>query len=180
VADAAISLALGVGHNPDAIPLMGRTGVSCRYNSPPRIIPQRGNVSKHSVESSNNKHWRVFHKDETGSNFANDSPHFFPKPASLSVKPIAVTGNTDVLTRESPADDINPPPPGLAVKGLHIVPDRERLKDSVSLAGKQDASGIGSKLNSADGAPSKELSAQDASSRPSKKCQLIHLSFVKG
>jgi hypothetical protein len=67
------------------------------------------------------------------------------------------------LAWESPADNIDIPAPLLAVEASHVIPDWERVKDSVALSRKQDASAVGINLNSADGAPSKQLSAQDAS-----------------
>jgi hypothetical protein len=75
---------------------------------------------------------------------------------------------------ESAANDIDASPPRLAVEGLHIVPDWESRQESVALSGEQDSAAVGIKLNSADGAPSKEFASQDASSCSCKKCQLIH------
>jgi hypothetical protein len=74
----------------------------------------------------------------------------------------------DVLAGESATDDIDVAAPRVSVEGLNIVPDWEGFKAPVALSGEEDASGVGINLNSADGAPSKELSTQDASSCPSK------------
>jgi hypothetical protein len=69
--------------------------------------------------------WDVFHDCVLGSYFANDAPKFPPKPASLSVEPCAVPCETDVLARESAAENV-----GLSrvwsvvcVEGLDIVID---------------------------------------------------------
>jgi hypothetical protein len=83
------------------------------------------------------------------------------------------------LAWKSAANDIDVSAPRLAVEGLHIVPDWEPRQESVPLSGKQNSAAVGIKLNSADGAPSKEFASQDASSCSCKKCQLIHnLSFI--
>jgi len=72
------------------------------------------------------------------------------------------------LAGESSADNIDVSAPLSAVETAHVIPDWERLKDSIALPGKQDASAVGIKLNSADGAPSKQLPSQDAASCPCK------------
>jgi hypothetical protein len=94
---------------------------------------------------------------------ANDPGHFGPQSASLPVKSIAFPGNADVLTGEPSADDIDVSAPWLAVEGSDVIPAWEGCEHSVPLPCKQYASRVGSKLNSADGAPSKQVSAQDAS-----------------
>jgi hypothetical protein len=99
---------------------------------------------------------------------ANDPGHFGPQSASFSVEAVTFSGNADILAGEASGDDVNASAPGNAVEGAHIVPDGELGEHSVPLSGKEYAAWVGSKLNSADGAPSKDVSAQDASSCPCK------------
>lgn len=66
----------------DALSQMSRTKGGSGYNIPPQIIPERGNLSKDSVEVGQNKDtWRVFKHCETGSKFANHSEGIGPEPA---------------------------------------------------------------------------------------------------
>jgi len=99
---------------------------------------------------------------------ANDPGHLGPQSASLSVKSVTFSGNADVLAGEASGNDIDVSAPWLPVEGSHVIPDGEWPEHSVPLSGKQDAAWVGSKLNSADGAPSKDMPAQDASSRSCK------------
>jgi hypothetical protein len=153
-----------VGQNPDSFSAVRCAGMVSSQHSPFRIIPHLGQVSNHSSKPARSEHWRVLHEHESRFHLANDSGHFRPEPASLSGDTGPISGDADVLAWKSTSDNVDQPSPRLPVKGPHIVPDWERLKDSVALSCEQDAPGIGSKLNSADGAPPKELSAQDASS----------------
>jgi len=99
---------------------------------------------------------------------ANDPGHLGPQSASLSVEAVSFSGNADVLAGEPSADNVNVSAPWFPVEGSHVIPHRELWEHPVSLPGKQHAPWIGSKLNSADGAPSKQVGSQDASSCPCK------------
>jgi hypothetical protein len=165
---------------------MRSAGVGSSHNSPDRIIPQRGKVAEYSVKPPRSEHWAVLHEREPGLYLANDPGHLGPQSASLSVKSVTLSGNADVLAGEASGNDVNVSPPWLAIERSHIVPHGEGWQHSVPLPGKQDAPWVGSKFNSADGAPSKDVSAQDASSCSCEqgkfthwlKCQLIHLCFL--
>lgn len=63
------SRALGVGKKKeDALAEMSCTNGGSRYNIPPQIIAERGNLSKDSVEVGENKDtWRVFKDCVAGS-----------------------------------------------------------------------------------------------------------------
>jgi hypothetical protein len=138
--------------------------MDCSQHSPSRIIPQRGQVSENTSKPTRSEDWRVLHKHAARSYFADDSGHFHPEPATSAVDSLSFASRADVLAWEATADDIDRAAPGLAVKGPDIVPDREVGQVSVSLAGEQHAAGVGIKLNSATGAPSKEFAPQDAAS----------------
>lgn len=162
------SLAIGVGQNPDAFPLVRCSGMDCSQHTPPRIVPHRGQVPENSPQSPGNKHWGIFHEDEARSHFANDTRHFSLESGPCAVDSGAFSGCTDVLAGKAPSDDVDVSSPWLAVECGDVVPDGEGVKDAVSLSGEEDSPGIGIDFNSASGAPSKEEPSQDASSSPCK------------
>jgi len=47
---------LGVGQNPNPVPLVRSPGVVRSHNTPARIIPQRGKVTEDDGKTSLNKH----------------------------------------------------------------------------------------------------------------------------
>ena len=169
------SSATGVCQNPNSLSLVRCPGIVCAQHSPSRIIPQRGQVAKHSVEASNSKHWRVFHEDESGSYFANDSGKFSPESGAFAVDSCALSGCADVLAREAARDDIHQATPRLAVEGSHVVPDREGFEAAVILAGDEHAPGVGLNFDGADGSPPEEFAPEYAASSACEKCQLIHV-----
>jgi hypothetical protein len=71
--------ALGVGHNPTPVPLVGSANVVRSHNSPSRIIPHFGKVTEDHGKSSLNKQWAVFHEDEARSNFTDNARHLAPQ-----------------------------------------------------------------------------------------------------
>jgi hypothetical protein len=158
----------GVGHDPDAFADVSCSNVRSGKHSPSRIEPHLGQVSENSSEPPRSESWRVLHERERRSYFTNDPGHFQPQSASLSVKSVAGSGNGNVLAREPPADNLHPSAPRLTIEGSHVVPYREGWQQSVALSGKQHSSRVLSKFNSADGAPSKQVSSQDATSCPCK------------
>jgi hypothetical protein len=58
---------------------VGSANVVRSHNSPARIIPHFGKVTKDHGKSSLNKQWAVFHEDEARSNFTDNSRHFGPQ-----------------------------------------------------------------------------------------------------
>lgn len=157
---------------------MRRPGVGSSQHAPSRIEPHRGQVSENTSKPPRSKNWAVLHEDEARSYLANDPRHLSPEAGVLAVDACASAGGTDVRARESAADHVNGAPPGVPVEGADVVPDREAGELSVALAGQENAPAVGIKLDSTDGAPSKETPAQDASSCPCKKCQLIHAALL--
>jgi hypothetical protein len=77
-----------VGNNPDPLPLVIQAGGVCSDNSPPRIVPQRGKVTQHSVESSGNKDGAVFNECVLGLYFANDAGELTPQAAPLALETV--------------------------------------------------------------------------------------------
>jgi len=61
------SFAVGVGHNPDAVPVV-RGAKGCSGNTVPfRVIPERGQITDDDVESAVLQGWDVLHDDVAGS-----------------------------------------------------------------------------------------------------------------
>jgi hypothetical protein len=101
------SFAIGVGHNPYPIPMMLGTNGRCRDAMPFRIEPERGQVSKNSSEPPRKEPWSVLHDNDTGSNFANETGALGPKARAFASKARALSGETDILARETGADGID-------------------------------------------------------------------------
>jgi hypothetical protein len=146
--------------NPDTVSLMMRSGVSSSEHSPSRIIPHRGQVSENTSKPATSEHWAVLHKDVSRLHLANDAGHVRPHSASFAVDTCAFSGRADVLARKAARYDVNNASPWPSVKGLYVIPDRERRQASVILPGNQDARGVCIPLDSAHGAPSKQMSAE--------------------
>jgi hypothetical protein len=158
----------GVGQNPQALSCVWRTKGASGEHTPRRIIPQRGQVTKNSPQSSKSEHWGVFHEDESRLNFANHAPHFSPQSASLSVESRAFSDGADVLTGKSAAHDIRDSSPRSPVEGSDIIPDWEVGQASVALPGEQDFPRIRFDFHGADRLMSEKDSAEDSTTASSK------------
>jgi hypothetical protein len=86
-----------------------------------------------------------------------DSRHVLPHTASLAFDSGALSCGGDVLAGKAARNDINTSSPWVSVKGLNVIPDRERRQASVVLAGNQDACCVGVPFHSAHCSPSKEF-----------------------
>jgi hypothetical protein len=175
-----LSEAFGVGKNPDSLPDVGSAGVGSRYNSPPTVVPQRGQVSENSSEPPRSECWAVFHERKSGSYLANDPRHFGPEAGSLAVQSVPVPGDADVLARKSARNHVNKPSPRSSVKRPNVIPNRERREKSVILSGGKNARSVWLPLNSADRAPSEEVASENASTSAREQSQLIHLNSSFG
>jgi hypothetical protein len=100
------SAAIGVGQNPDPLAKMVRPNGGSRYAAPFRVIPDSGQVPENSVHPETKQAWSVLHERVTWSYLANETREFSPQARSLSVEPGSIAGETDVLTRESSADEV--------------------------------------------------------------------------
>jgi hypothetical protein len=127
------------------------------------------------MESSRSEHWGVFHVDVSGSYLANNSRHVPPHSRSGSFDASASSGCGNVLTGKSSRYDVNTSCPRLSVKGLNVIPNRERRENAVILSGGKYASCVRFPLNSADCAPSEEVTSEYSSTSACEKSQLIHL-----
>ena len=153
---------------------MRRPNVGSSQHCPFAVIPERGQITEDSPKSSSKEGWAVLHEDVAGSNLANDPRHVSPHAGALSVDSCAFAGHADVLARESSRHHVNAASPRSAVKGLNVIPDREGREKAVVLSGGKYACCVGLPLDGADGSPSKQVAAKDASTSACEKSQLIH------
>jgi len=126
--------------------------------------PHAGKVLQDDDKPASTKVRRVLNEDVRRLDLLNDARELSPKTGSLAIEPGARSGAADVLAWEPSADDIDFAVPWLAVERPNVVPDREAIENAVALPGEQYRTAIGIKLDSADGAPAKEDSSQDATS----------------
>ena len=120
-----VSVAHGVGHQPESVSLVRRPDIGSSQHCPPAVIPERGQVTEHASESPSKESWAVFHERESGSNLANDPGHFSPQAGALPVDSGALAGNADVLAREAARNHVNKSAPRPSVKGPNVIPNRE-------------------------------------------------------
>ena len=172
--DRSESAAIGVGNDPDTVSLVRGANVGSSHNSPSRVIPERGKVAKDPSKSSRNESCGVFHEREPWSYLANDPCHVSPQSASWSIDPVSISSEADVLARETSRYDINKASPWLAVKTLHLRPNRESWDGSIVLSLRQNLCAVGITLNGADGSPSEDGSPEYSSTSTREKSQLIH------
>jgi hypothetical protein len=85
-----------------------------------------------------------------------------PHPAALACDACAFSCNADVLAGKAARYDVNNSAPRSSVKGLNVIPNRERRKKAVILSGGKYASCVGFPFNGADGSPSEQLSGKNA------------------
>jgi hypothetical protein len=168
------SVAVGVGHKPEPVPLVRGANVGSSQHSPPRVIPEFGKVAEDSSKPSMNERWGVLHEDESGSYFANHPRHLSPEAGSFFVQAGALSGDADVLAGKPARNHVNTAAPRESVKGANVIPNREGREKSVVLSLGKNACGVGFPLDSADRAPSEEVSSKNAATSACEKSQLIH------
>jgi hypothetical protein len=122
-----------VGENPNALSSMRSANGGRSQHSPFRIIPERGKVAEHAVKSSMSESWRVFHAHKSRSYLAHDASVLAPQSRARAVEAGAGAGDGYVLTGKSPRNHVNKSAPWAAVKGSHVIPDRERGQRAVIL-----------------------------------------------
>jgi hypothetical protein len=153
---------------------MSKTNGVCAQTTPPRIIPQLGQVSENSSKPARSEHWGVFHERESRSYFANDARHVLPHSASLSINPRATAGAANVLARETSRNHVNNASPRLAVKGCHVIPNGERFQVAVVLSRHKNACCVAVPFDGANCSPAEEFAAEYSATSAREKSQLIH------
>jgi hypothetical protein len=153
---------------------MGRASVCCAHNAPFRVIPHFGKVTEDHGKSSLDEQRAVFHEDVSGSYLTDNSRHVLPQAGSLAVDSGSLACCTDVLAGKPSRNHVNTSAPWRSVKGANVIPNRERREKSVILSGGKNSGGVGFSFDGTDGAPTKQVSSENASTSAREKSQLIH------
>jgi len=164
---------VGVRQHPDSFTLVRCPGMDRSEHSPFRIVPHRGQVPENNVKSPRSEYWTVLHEHVSGSYLANDPRHVFPHPGSLPGDACAFPGCANVLAREASRYHVNKAAPWSSVKGLHVIPYRERREKAFILSGGKYSSGIGFPFDGANASPSKEVASEYATT---SACEERHFS----
>lgn len=98
---------IGVGQYPDPFANLGESNGPSGNNSPPSIIPPRGQASENGIQPSIKQRSDVLQDNEAWSQFANKTGDLKEQPAPFSFKPRALSSGADILAGESPADRVN-------------------------------------------------------------------------
>jgi hypothetical protein len=96
----------------------------------------------------------VLGKYVPGSCICHDPSHFRPEVVCI-VR--ARSRRTVGLAGKPARNHVNTAAPRSAVKGSHVIPNRERRENSIILAGGEYARGIGVPLNGAHGSPPEQV-----------------------
>ena len=100
------SSARGVGHDPDAIPLVRSADGGSENKMPLRIIPDRRKAPEDATQSATAKGWDVFDDDPARRDFLNDAEVFEPEAGSIAAEAGATSGDADILAGEAAADEV--------------------------------------------------------------------------
>jgi hypothetical protein len=99
--------ALGVGHDPDAVPSVGRAKGGSGNTVPLTVMPDRSEPPEHFVQSAIAKGDNVFDDRPARADFGDEAEHFEPQAGTGASKAPAASGNTDILAGETAADRVN-------------------------------------------------------------------------
>ena len=100
-------LLCGVGHNPDPIPPVRGTNGARGYTMPLRIVPERSERPEYLIQSARAKGGDIFDEDVARLERVDRFGVLEPEAATFSTESGAFPGETDVLTGESAAQEIN-------------------------------------------------------------------------
>lgn len=110
---ASTSVVVGVGHpgdEPDPLAALRRADVGSGETIPPRIVPERGQISENFSEGTSvadgKQPWDVFQHDVRGSKLAQNSSELGPEPPLVTLS-TARSRCRPRLARESSSDDID-------------------------------------------------------------------------
>lgn len=146
-------------------------GVCSEYTAL-RIVPQTVKVLEDNVETSCAEVRAVLDERPPRLDFSDDAGELSPEAAARPSQAGTASSGRDVLAWETARDHINSASPRVSVECTNVIPYREGFKRPVILAGSQDARGVPVGLHSADCLPSKERTAEDASSCPCEEGEL--------
>lgn len=144
--------------------MMGSAHVVTSKHTPPRIIPQRGQVPENSSKPSTNERWGVLHLNKARSNFANHPDHLIPQSASLAGNADAFACKADILAWESSAHGVNESSPRAPVECADVVPDGKPGECPLALALEKHRATVGINLDSTDADMSGKHATEDSAS----------------
>jgi hypothetical protein len=75
------------------------------------------------------------------------------------------------LTGKAASHDVNNPAPWSAVKGSHIIPNRERGERAIVLPGDEDGLGVGLSLDGTNTSAPEKLPGKDAAASSGKQVE---------
>ena len=154
---------------------MWGSDVSCSQNSPFCIEPHLGKVMEDNAETPLGKERGVFNESMDWLHFPNDAGHVSPEARTGTCDADSFSRAGDVLAWKPARNNVNNAPPWVAIKGLHVRPNREWQEMSIDLPLCKNLCGESVNLNGTDGPPSKEMSPKNSSTSTREKSQLIHL-----
>ena len=173
------SLAVRVGNDPDPGARLGKSKVGCADAMPLRIIPEAGQVPENHSQSSTTQRCDILHDDVSRSYLTDQSCVFAPQSALRTGKAGSIPCNADILTRETPADDIDGNSiccKSLGSEGPHVV-----VLPDIGPVLSQDRPAVRLDLAERDGAESSgSLKAKAEPSYPAEQVQntqLIHVAL---
>ena len=102
-----VSVASGVGNNPDAIPPVRRVNGVKRDTVPLRIIPDLAELAEHLLQSARSKDRTIFNDDKPWPKIGDEAQHLVPKAAFLACNSGHSADKANVLAWEAACDDIN-------------------------------------------------------------------------
>jgi hypothetical protein len=158
---------------PNAFSSVRCSGMDRSEHSPLRIVPHRGQVSEYNSKSPRSEYWAVLHERVSGSYLANDPRHVRPHPTAFPCDARSLSGCADILAREAARYHVNKSVPRSSVKGLNVIPYRERREKAFILSGGKYSSGVWLPFDGAYAFPSKEFASEDTASGP---CEERHFS----
>lgn len=110
----------------------------------------------------------VFGEDPFGSGFSDDSSHLRPKVGRVGS---SVGSGAEWLARKSASNDVDSSTPIASVELTNVWKDGEEGEDSVCLPSGEHSLAVGSDLDGADGAVSKEQVSEDSAANACKKVE---------
>lgn len=94
----------------------------------------------------------VLQKEDARTAIVRNAEDFVEEAAAIAIQPGALSGDANVLARESASDEIHAATPASAVEGGDIGPDRRAIQGAFFHARRQNAGGISFPLDVADDA----------------------------
>ena len=100
-------VAVGVGHDPDAVASVRSANGRSGYTVPFCVIPERSDFPEHLIQSARAKGTDVFDDDPRRPAFFDEPTVLGPEAGSLAAESDALACGADVLARKSSANNVN-------------------------------------------------------------------------